>query len=150
MTKPLPPLDSIKPDTPLRLDVAVRIAFPHGGMTVSGLRRELKRKSKHAGRRLIETIARKDFTTLRDIETMRELCRADQAESGFGSNPKNSMPAASGSVMPHGLSETDRARSAQAALKKTAHELKKRSPSTSRTNTASQESATVIPLRSSF
>lgn len=30
----------IGPDTPLRLDRAVELAFPAGGMTVSGLRRE--------------------------------------------------------------------------------------------------------------
>ena len=33
-----PPL----PDTPLRLDEAARIAFPAGGMTASGLRREAR------------------------------------------------------------------------------------------------------------
>ena len=31
-------------DTPLRLRDAVKIAFPLGGMTVSGLRREIKRE----------------------------------------------------------------------------------------------------------
>src|SRR3569833_106806 len=29
-------------DAPLRLDVAVKLAFPCGGLTVSGLRREIK------------------------------------------------------------------------------------------------------------
>jgi hypothetical protein len=32
--------DETKPDTPLRLDVAARIAFPDGPTTVSGPRRE--------------------------------------------------------------------------------------------------------------
>ena len=31
------------PDDPIRLADAVAVAFPHGGMTVSGLRREIKR-----------------------------------------------------------------------------------------------------------
>jgi hypothetical protein len=46
-------------DTPLRLDVAARVAFPSGGMTASGLRREAAR-----GRLQIERIAGKDYTTL--------------------------------------------------------------------------------------
>ena len=45
-------------DTPLRLDVAARVAFPGGGMTASGLRREAAR-----GRLQIERIAGKDYTT---------------------------------------------------------------------------------------
>ena len=34
-------LNGIDLDTPLRLRDAVKIAFPFGGMTVSGLRREV-------------------------------------------------------------------------------------------------------------
>jgi hypothetical protein len=60
------------PDAPLRLDVAVREAFPAGGMTVSGLRREAAR-----GRLVIEVIAGKHFTTLAAIARMRELCRRE-------------------------------------------------------------------------
>ena len=58
------------PTTPLRLADAIAYAFPFGGMTVSGLRREAAR-----GRLKIERIAGKDFTTLAAIEEMRELCR---------------------------------------------------------------------------
>ena len=47
----------IAPDTPLRLKVAAEIAFPCGGMTVSGLRREATR-----GRLVIEVIAGKQYT----------------------------------------------------------------------------------------
>jgi hypothetical protein len=57
-------------DTPLRLEIAARIAFPDGSMTASGLRREGKR-----GRLVVERIAGKDFTTLSSIEDMRKLCR---------------------------------------------------------------------------
>src|SRR5258708_24854995 len=140
----LPDPATIKPDAPLRLHVALKIAFPHGGMTLSGLRRELKR------RRLIETIARKDFTTLSAIEEMRKLCRADQADPGSGSNPRKSTPTASGSATRAGPSVTERTRSARASLEKTARELKPRSATTSPKNTANPPaSAVVIPLRSS-
>jgi len=39
MTKPLPPLDSIKPNTALRLAVAAALAFPDGSITENSLRR---------------------------------------------------------------------------------------------------------------
>jgi hypothetical protein len=61
----------------LRLSIAVKEAFPAGGMTVSGLRREAAR-----GRLAIEVIAGEQFTTLAAIARMRELCR------------KNASPAA--------------------------------------------------------
>ncbi|KJC53563.1 hypothetical protein UP06_00330 [Bradyrhizobium sp. LTSP857] len=66
----MPTPDHIRPDTPLRLRDAVACAFPLGGMTVSGLRREAR-----AGRLVVERIANKDFTSLRAIEEMRKLCR---------------------------------------------------------------------------
>jgi hypothetical protein len=65
-----PANDNIHPDEPVRLRDAVKYGFPHGGMTVSGLRREAA-----AGRLRVEKIANKLFTTLRAIEEMRELCR---------------------------------------------------------------------------
>lgn len=66
----LPDRSEIADDTPLRLDVAAAIAFPGGGMTASGLRRE-----RNAGRLTTELVAGKEFTTLADIARMRELCR---------------------------------------------------------------------------
>ena len=65
----------ITPNTPLRLADAVKIAFPMGGMTVAGLRRERDRN-----RLIIEKIAGKEFTTLAHIERMRELCRDEARE----------------------------------------------------------------------
>ena len=62
----------ISRNTPLRLADAVKIAFPMGGMTVAGLRRERDRC-----RLIIERIAGKEFTTLAHIERMRELCREE-------------------------------------------------------------------------
>ncbi|WP_271671655.1 excisionase [Bradyrhizobium sp. CCBAU 51627] len=57
-------------DTPLRLDVALKLAFPAGGLTVKGLRKEIEK-----GRLEVELIANKQFTTLAAIERMRELCK---------------------------------------------------------------------------
>src|SRR2546429_9960279 len=58
MRNRLPELDKIKPDTPLRLDVAAALAYPDGSMTASGLRKEAGR-----GRLAIERVAGKDYTT---------------------------------------------------------------------------------------
>src|SRR5262245_50347109 len=85
--KPAVPND-IGPDTPLRLDMAARVAFPGGGMTASGLRREAAR-----GRLTIERIAGKDFTTLAAIAIMREKCRAQPL-------PPSLPPKASGRCRP--------------------------------------------------
>jgi hypothetical protein len=76
----MPPPEKITPDTPLRLEIAAVIAFPDGSMTASGLRREGAR-----GRLTIERIAGKDFTTLRNIEKMRDICRLYRKEPGCGS-----------------------------------------------------------------
>ena len=65
-----PSRDEMNEDSPLRLSVAAKLAFPDGSMSASGLRREAAR-----GRLVIERIAGKDFTTLANIERMRELCR---------------------------------------------------------------------------
>ena len=83
------------PDAPLRLDDAVRLAFPFGGMTVSGLRREAAR-----GRLVVEMIAGKQFTTLRNIEQMREKCREQQKAPDCGLNPKSATRRASSSGGP--------------------------------------------------
>lgn len=50
------------PNAPLRLEVAVKAAFPAGGLTVAGLRKEIAR-----GRLEVELIAGKQFTTLAAI-----------------------------------------------------------------------------------
>jgi hypothetical protein len=81
MTLKLPALDEISLGTPLRLGVAAAIAFPDGTMTASGLRREAAR-----GRLVVERIANKDYTTLAQIERMRELCRVEARVRTFGSD----------------------------------------------------------------
>jgi hypothetical protein len=64
---------------PLRLADAIKIAFPQGGMTVSGLRREAAR-----GRLAIMRIAGKDWTTLASIREMMEKCLAHPKEPTSG------------------------------------------------------------------
>jgi hypothetical protein len=136
-------LERISPDAPLRLDQAVRAAFPLGGMTVSGLRREAAR-----GRLAIETIAGKQFTTLRAIEEMRERCRVQPKEPDFGSSPPKLIETEKSPATRVGSSVTVRERCARAALERTARELNKTSPNTSAPNTSRRATADVIPLKS--
>src|SRR5438477_7885046 len=72
----------ITPDTPLRLADAIKIAFPMGGMTVAGLRRERDRN-----RLVIEKIAGKEFTTLAHVQRMRQLCRVEAKAPDSTSKP---------------------------------------------------------------
>ena len=65
----------------------VDIAFPDGSMTASGLRRESAR-----GHLLIESIAGKDYTTMANIERMRELCRVEAKVRGCGSGSAAAEP----------------------------------------------------------
>ena len=71
--KKSPSAREISADDPLRLGVAAEIAFPDGSMTASGLRREAAR-----GNLVVERIAGKDYTTLANIERMREHYAASQ------------------------------------------------------------------------
>jgi hypothetical protein len=65
-----PSVRDISDDTPPRLDIAVKAAFPAGGITVAGFRKEIAK-----GRLDVELIAGKLFTTLGAIARMRERCR---------------------------------------------------------------------------
>jgi hypothetical protein len=98
------------------LGIAAALAFPDGTMTASGLRREAMR-----GRLVIERIAGKDYTTLSNIERMRELCRveakAPDSGSGIGAGE-----------LPSGSSSITAASSAQARAQMISARLKMRSP----------------------
>ena len=112
-------IGDIRPNTPLRLDVAAALAYPDGSMTASGLRREVKR-----GRLVIERTAGKDYTTLAAIDRMRELCRValKDRDSGCGhpaTTTKDATP-------PSGSSKTPDTSRAQAALQQTLQELSAR------------------------
>ena len=140
MRNRVPELDRVGPDTPLRLDVAARLAFPplpngKPSMTASGLRKEAVR-----GRLAIERIAGKDFTTLGAIANMRALCRLAPV-------PQGSISASGEMEQTPGSSSITDARSAQAHLRMIAERLKKPLKTTSGKSTA-PVSATVIPLAS--
>src|SRR5258708_20899881 len=130
-------------DAWVRLGVAAAIAFPDGSMTAAGLRREAAR-----GRLIIERIAGKDFTTLANIEQMRELCRVPQKDLVSGSAPKNEISTARSANAQCGSSETDRARSARVALQKIARAPSAPSASTLPKSTSLTESAAVIRPKS--
>jgi hypothetical protein len=118
MRTKLPSSDQVGRDTPLRLGVAASLAFPDGSMTASGLRREALR-----GRLMIERIAGKDYTTLANIERMRELCRVKARAPDCGS--ENDAV-----EQPSGSSSTTAANIAQARAKMISARLKTRSPNT--------------------
>jgi hypothetical protein len=126
--------DSVRPDTPLRLDVAARIAYPDGSMTASGLLREIQK-----GRLDCELTANKQYVTLGGIERMRAKCRVDQKDRASTSA---NAPAAKPSMS----SSTERMSSAQAAAQAIAEGLKKPSPPISPEST-SPIGKTVIRLK---
>ena len=99
--------DAIDPDTPLRLDMAAKVAFPHGGMTAVGLRREAKR-----GKLVIERVAGKDYTTLNHIRRMREQCHVNQGRRDSGNDRNGEIGQASSLTLPPGSSSMAVARSA--------------------------------------
>src|SRR5580704_16365205 len=116
MRQCLPTRDQVSPDTPLRLAAAAALASPDGSMTSSGLRREAAR-----GRLVIERIAGKDFTTLANIERMRELCRVEVKVPDCGSEDVGEGP-------PNGSSSIMVKKSAQVRAKAISARLKARSP----------------------
>lgn len=108
-------LGTVSPTTPLRLSVAAELAFPDGSITASSLRTEASR-----GRLTVERIAGKYFTTLNDIEEMRNLCRVPQ-------NPHASSSVDGPDGQPRSSSSTMDMKSAQALALKTSQALKQRS-----------------------
>jgi hypothetical protein len=123
---PLPDqaLQAVDRDAPLRLATAAKLAFPMGGVTASGLRREAQR-----GNLVIERIAGKDFTTLRAIEQMREKCRIRQKAVVSTSDEISNPPQ-------FGSSGTPDAKLALAAARAIISRRKESSPNTSSQNTS--------------
>jgi len=114
----------IEPDTPLRLKVAAKIAFPDGSMTDSGLRSEIAK-----GRLAVERIAGRQYVTLNAIKEMRALCREERKDRGFISE-------AAKAVRQSGSSSTAPLKSARDAASMIAERLKKPSNGISLKSTA--------------
>lgn len=124
---------AIGPDTPLRLSVAVKIAFPDGGLKESGLRREIDR-----GRLEFERIAGKIYVTLRGIEKMRLLCRESKKAHGSICAPEKGGH-------PYGSSSTEALKSAQDSARMIAQKLKRNSRHTSPKSTGQNGGAAIQP-----
>jgi hypothetical protein len=98
---------TIDENAPVRLEDIIPIAFPAGGITLAGLRKEVAR-----GNLAVEKIAGKLFTTLADIKRMREKCRVKEKD------PDSTNDLRKEDVRPPGLSETDQSLSAQESLER--------------------------------
>ncbi|MDX0573799.1 hypothetical protein GOE20_27575 [Sinorhizobium medicae] len=87
----------------MRLKDIIPIAFPHGGITPAGLRREAKR-----GRLRLMRIAGKDFTTLAAIEEMQRLCvvEPEQKEPSLHLDDRGKAALAAARAMVKELRET--------------------------------------------
>jgi hypothetical protein len=138
----IPKLDTIGPDTPLRLNVAAALAYPDGSMTDSGLRRERDR-----GRLVVERVAGKDYTTLGHINRMRELCRLEAKARASTCDRRDTTTR--DTTRQSGSSATKAAIKAQAVLHTILKEPNALSPPISRTSTRERpEKAAVIPVKS--
>ena len=128
-TLTLPPRDQIADDAPLRLDVAAALAYPDGSMTASGLRREAAR-----GRLVIERTAGKDYTTLRNIEHMRDLCRVEAGGRVSGCAELNTIGLGNSHTPRCGSSKTVNIGKARDAALMIVEGLSQHSPPTSPTS----------------
>jgi hypothetical protein len=118
-------------NTPLRLEIAAALAYPDGSMTASGLRREAKR-----GRLVIERTAGKDYTTLHNIEQMRELCRVESRARVSGCAEPNTIAQGGSRTPPSGSLKTVTTGKARDAALMIVEGLRQHSPLTSPTSTS--------------
>lgn len=126
----------VEPDTLVRLDVAARLAFPDGSISLSSLRREAAR-----GRLTIWRVANKDMTTLAEIRSMIERCRVLPCPPDYGSDrPPETGPRP-------GSSSTADVRSAQAAARLRVTRLKGSSSNTSGPSTMRRPEPNVVPIK---
>jgi hypothetical protein len=136
----IPSRSEISKDTPLRLDVAAALAYPDGSMTASGLRREAAR-----GRLVTERVAGKDYTTLANIERMRELCRAGGEDRDSGSSRPGET--GRGTLMPAaGRSGTDESNAALVSARTRIRALSM-TPSLTTSTPSERPPATVTAIR---
>ncbi|WP_157014666.1 excisionase [Mesorhizobium xinjiangense] len=120
------PICDFDKDALIRIDRAVKIAFPDGTMTAKGLRRE-----RDAGRLETHIIARKEYVTLAAIDRMIELCRVQPRVPASSGERKAFGKTGQSGARPGGGSETERISTARAAAMARLQELKKNSRRTS-------------------
>jgi hypothetical protein len=124
-------IEDVSDNTPLRLSDAAALAFPHGGMTASGLRREAAK-----GRLAVSRIAGKDYTTLAAIREMIETCRVEPKVPVSGCNLHDGTARAGSSKKLCGASEMETTNVALASARAKLRRLKEPLPSTSPASTA--------------
>jgi hypothetical protein len=122
-------MPAIDETAPLRLAEAVKLAFPMGGMTVSGLLTEARK-----GTLVIEVIAGKRFVTLAAIKEMRRQCQGRVNEQDSSSGPSVEIRTETSPIARPGSSATGIATLSQVALLKKLDELSKPSQTISRRN----------------
>ncbi|CAX25985.1 Excisionase [Methylorubrum extorquens DM4] len=116
--------------SPLRLEVAASLAYPDGSMTANGLRTEAAR-----GNLRIEKTAGRFYTTLADIERMRERCRVQESAHAYGSAPSAFATGRSSQTRPGSFS-TEESISPRDALMAKLRSPNSGSQSTSRRSTS--------------
>lgn len=134
--------DEITEETPLRLDVAARLAFPDGTIGASGLRSEASK-----GRLAITRIANRDYTTLLAIREMIEKCRVPQKERASGCGQREKPRTDASRTPPRGSSSTAAGNIPLASALQIVDALSKPSPATSPPST-NRRGATVTSLPS--
>ncbi|WP_376705542.1 excisionase [Mesorhizobium sp. ISC25] len=124
--------DQFDETTPLRVEIAARIAFPDGSMRAAGLRKE-----RDAGRLETELIAGKEYVTLLAITRMRELCRGRRKGHTSSGVTKAGKRTEHSEIKLDGLSAIEQRSSALGAAKKAVQDLKlkRRSRPTSQAST---------------
>ncbi|MER8835684.1 excisionase [Mesorhizobium sp. M0045] len=111
--------DQFDETTPLRVEIAARIAFPDGSLGAAGLRKE-----RNAGRLETELIAGKEYVTLLAIAKMRELCRGRRKGHASSGGTKAGRKTERSETKLDGLSAIEQRSSALAAAKKAVQDLK--------------------------
>ncbi len=122
-------------DEAVPVDKAVTLFFPHGGLKRATLMSAIRK-----GRLGHIRLGRAYFVTRADVEGWVQSCRRSAKELDSGSEKKRG-------VTPSGSSGMDDAKSALAAARAKANELKRSKPNTS-SPTGSRTPANVISLKS--
>ena len=118
-------IEPIDPYSPLRLGYAAKLAFPNGGLSESGLRREIAK-----GRLPYEKIAGKLYVTLNDIKEMRRRCHVQAKAQDFISSPPGAPGRENSKSDPLGSLEMEAKTLPRDALRQKLAKLKSDSPNT--------------------